>query len=483
MKSHQKSTAHLFNAIIITTALLGLMFAFLVLYFGRGRVIVDLPWYVPMMHSFIGLAAFCVAFLSFGRYHVLRSPLSYWIGMGFVTFGVLSVFYILTWPGLLSGEQGLIARLPSTSAWIAVLGMSSLGIFLLFSTVLKWPRKKTFPGRNWLWSVGAWVAAVVIIALLVARFEQYLPPLVGTEGHFVKPLMVKVWIILLLLVFATGLVLSARRYLRSGDALQGYLAITQVTLTYAVLAVIIGQRRYDIWDYLLRIILAAGFLTMMLGLLSDYVRLFYREQEKTKEKEILLKELYHRTKNNMHVISNMIDLQARQIKNKSLDPVFLDIKNRIQSMALVHEKLYASRDLSRLKAGEYVRDLAASIMRTYEDSARRISFELNAEHLDLSIETAIPLGLVLNELISNSMKHAFPGGMSGKITVNISGKNGSLHLGYRDNGIGLPEDTDISRSGSLGFLVIYNLVDKQLEGTIQIKRDHGTEFEIIVPNK
>ncbi len=483
MKMNRKSTAHLFNAIIITTTLLGLLFAFLILYFGRGRTVVNLPWYVPMMHSFIGLAAFCVAFLSFGRYHVLRNPLSYWIGIGFVTFGVLSVLFILTWPGLLSGEQGLIAHLPSTSAWIAVLGMSSLGVFLLFATILKWPRKKTFPGRNWLWSVGAWGATIVIIALLAVRFEQYLPPLVGAEGNFTKPLMIKVWIISLLLVFAIGLVFSTRRYLQTGDALQGYVAITQVTLTYGVFSIIIGQRRYDIWDYLLRVILAAGFLTMMFGLLSDYVQLFYREQKKTREKEILLRELYHRTKNNMHVISNMIDLQARQIKNNAFDSVFLDIKNRIQAMALVHEKLYASKDLSGLEAGEYVRDLAAAIMMTFEGPAKRVSFELNAEYLDLSIETAIPLGLVLNELISNSMKHAFPEEMSGKITVNISREGGNLHLKYRDNGTGLPEGMDISKSGSLGFLIIYNLVDKQLEGTIEMKRNHGTEFEIIVPNK
>ncbi len=222
---------------------------------------------------------------------------------------------------------------------------------------------------------------------------------------------------------------------------------------------------------------------MMFGLLSDYVQLFYREQKKTREKEILLRELYHRTKNNMHVISNMIDLQARQIKNNAFDSVFLDIKNRIQAMALVHEKLYASKDLSGLEAGEYVRDLAAAIMMTFEGPAKRVSFELNAEYLDLSIETAIPLGLVLNELISNSMKHAFPEEMSGKITVNISREGGNLHLKYRDNGTGLPEGMDISKSGSLGFLIIYNLVDKQLEGTIEMKRNHGTEFEIIVPNK
>ena len=482
MKEHRKPAGPLFNAVIITAALLGMLFAYLLLYLGRGRFIGNIAWYSPMMHSFVGLAAFCVAFLSFGRYHVLRSPAPYWIGTGFATFGVLSVFFVLTWPGLLPGEQGLIARLPSTSAWTALFGLSCLGVFLLLSVGLKWPREKTFQGRNWLWPVGAWLAAASMIAFLAARFEQFLPPLVGAEGNFIKPLFVKVWIIALALVFVVGVVLSARRYLQSGDALVGYVAITQVTLVFAILTVIIGQKQYDLWYYLLRVILAGGSLTMMFGLLSDYVRLFRHEQEKTREKEILLKELYHRTKNNMYVITSLIDLQARQTKNGATAPVFMDIKNRIQSMALVHEKLYASKDLSRLKAGEYVRELAAAVMGTYKGTAKRVSFELNAEDVDLDLGTAIPIGLVLNELMTNSMKYAFPADRTGKIMISLSRDRENLRIEYSDNGIGLPVDIDISKTASLGFVIVYNLINKQLQGRIENKRtSQGTEFEIVIP--
>ena len=202
-----------------------------------------------------------------------------------------------------------------------------------------------------------------------------------------------------------------------------------------------------------------------------------------KEKEILLKELYHRTKNNMYVISSLIDLQSFHFKGDASMSIFRDIKNRIEAMALVHEKLYKSKSLSSLKAREYIKELAAAVLKTYKGMAERVSFELNVEDLDLSIDTAIPVGLVLNELISNSLQHAFPGQRSGKITISLRESGVGFHLNYLDNGTGLPEDFDIAKTGSLGLKIVYNIICKQLRGAIKIKDGRGTEFAIAFHGK
>ena len=201
------------------------------------------------------------------------------------------------------------------------------------------------------------------------------------------------------------------------------------------------------------------------------------------EKDILLKELHHRTKNNMYVISSLVDLQTAQIEDEALRSVFRDIKNRIQSMALVHEKLYKSKSLSKLKGREYIRDLTSAIMKTYKGMSERIGIELDVEDLDLGIDTAVPAGLVLNELISNSLQHAFPGQRPGKITISLHGTGGTLHMKYRDDGIGLPPDFDISKTGSLGLKLVYNIIYKQLKGKIKTGAGQGTEFEITLQNR
>ena len=195
------------------------------------------------------------------------------------------------------------------------------------------------------------------------------------------------------------------------------------------------------------------------------------------EKEILLKELHHRTKNNMYVISSLVDLQSAHIQDEALRSIFRDIKNRIQSMALVHEKLYKSKSLSRLKVREYIKDLSSAIMKTYKGMAERVRIELDVEDMDLDIDTAVPAGLALNELISNSLQHAFPGQQPGKISIRLYGTGGMLHLRYSDNGIGFPPDFDISKTSSLGLKLVYNIIYKQLNGKIETRLDRS-EFEI-----
>ena len=271
----------LFRAIIGTALLLGMLFVGLIVYWGAGPVLFETPWYIPTMHSFAGLAALSIAFLALGRYQVLRDPAAYWIGLAFAAFGLESVFFILTWPGLLPGGRGLIAQLPNTSGWIALLELSSLNIFLLAALLGRWPGEQALTGRRWLGSVVAWLLLITLLASLGVVFEQELPLLVGPQGNLT--LLLLSWDWLFMLLFAGGAVLSTRRYQRSGDTLLGYVALTQLVLAFVVLTALIGARRYDLWYYLSRLLLVGGFLMMMFGLLSEYVQLFRGERDKIRE--------------------------------------------------------------------------------------------------------------------------------------------------------------------------------------------------------
>ena len=196
-----------------------------------------------------------------------------------------------------------------------------------------------------------------------------------------------------------------------------------------------------------------------------------------REKDTLLRELYHRTKNNMQVISNLIDLQVLTIKDDHTLSLFRETQNRIRTMALVHEKLYQSKDLSNLNLKDYLSDLAAAVLAGYQLGSDRISLKVDAADIPVSIDTATPCGLILNELMSNSLKHAFPGGRSGEIGIVIRETEKSvIELRFSDNGIGLPEGFDWEKASSLGLNLMRNLAVKQLDGTIALSTSPLTEF-------
>jgi hypothetical protein len=159
-EQYRHGTAPLFRTIVGLALGLGILFVGLIGTWGSGPVLFETPWYIPTMHSFAGLAAVSVAFLALGRYSVLRDPTSYWVGIAFAVFGIQSVFFILTWPGLVAGGRGLIAELPNTSGWIALLELTGLNFFLLAAVLAPWPGTQALPGRRWRASVAAWLLEV-----------------------------------------------------------------------------------------------------------------------------------------------------------------------------------------------------------------------------------------------------------------------------------------------------------------------------------
>lgn len=198
-----------------------------------------------------------------------------------------------------------------------------------------------------------------------------------------------------------------------------------------------------------------------------------------KEKEVLLKEIHHRVKNNLQIISSLLKLQSAYTKEEQVLGMFKDSQNRIRSMALIHEKLYQSKDLSRIDFAEYIRDLAGNLLRSYKASSQAITLKTNVNDINLNIDTAIPCGLIINELISNSLKHAFPTPSTDKeICINIySSGNHQFILNLSDNGIGFPKDLDFRNTESLGLELVCTLTE-QLDGTIELDSSKGTSFNI-----
>lgn len=198
-------------------------------------------------------------------------------------------------------------------------------------------------------------------------------------------------------------------------------------------------------------------------------------EDSLKEKKMLLGEIHHRVKNNLQIISSLLNLQSIHIKDPFDKELFTESQNRVKSMAIVHEKLYQSHNFNQINLKDYTNSLIKDISGTYMIDPDQILFDLDADNIELNLETAIPCGLILNELITNSIKHAFPSGSKGKISIKFREEKGTYQLEVSDNGVGFPEGLDLENAKSLGLELVKNLVH-QLEGSIRLETNHGTHF-------
>ncbi|NJD52143.1 MAG: PAS domain S-box protein [Candidatus Methanoperedens sp.] len=198
-----------------------------------------------------------------------------------------------------------------------------------------------------------------------------------------------------------------------------------------------------------------------------------------KEKETLLKEIHHRVKNNMQIVSSLLEHQTHYIKDKNVIDIFTESQNRIASMSLVHEKLYQSRDLAKIDFKDYINDLTANLFQSYNSNSGKITLDMNIENIQMDIDFAIPCGLIINELVTNSLKYAFPEDIKGEIGIVLHKTDKEMfELVIGDNGIGLPKDLDFRKTESLGLHLVTILTENQLHGEINLIRNHGTEFQI-----
>jgi len=199
-----------------------------------------------------------------------------------------------------------------------------------------------------------------------------------------------------------------------------------------------------------------------------------------REKEILLREIHHRVKNNLQLITSLLRLQLRQIKgeDESLVEIFEDIQSRIKTIALVHQSLYRSEELDLIDISQYMQRILGSLRASSARSTREVSIKADVKNILLRIDAALACGLIVNELVTNSLKHAFPEGREGEIVVTLKSVGGKeFQLTVHDNGIGIPEQIDLQQLESLGLDLVANLV-RQLNGTIELATGEGTEFRI-----
>lgn len=214
--------------------------------------------------------------------------------------------------------------------------------------------------------------------------------------------------------------------------------------------------------------------------ISDYRKAEEQIKTSLKEKEVLLKEIHHRVKNNLQIISSLLNLQVNYINDKHSSEIFKETKNRIKTMALVHEKLYQSEDLASIDLADYMKTLVHELFHSYEAKSGTITLNVNVGNIPIDIDKAIPCGLIINELTSNSLKYAFPDGKKGKISINLRLNNNKYILIVRDNGVGFPENLDFRKTESLGLQLVYSLA-QQLNGSINLNRNSGTTFKIMFP--
>ncbi|HCS49928.1 MAG TPA: hypothetical protein DIW61_17445 [Candidatus Aminicenantes bacterium] len=196
------------------------------------------------------------------------------------------------------------------------------------------------------------------------------------------------------------------------------------------------------------------------------------------EREVMLREIHHRVKNNIQIISSLLRLQSRYIKDEKALELLDESQNRIRSMALIHEKLYQSQDLSRIDFSDYIAKMITHLFAIYKVGFSRIRHRVDANKIQLDINRAIPCGLIINELITNALKHAFPEDREGELIITMLSLAGDQYeLTVKDNGMGLPEGFDPAKKGTLGFQIVNDLV-KQLDGLIEVRGDKGTEIVI-----
>jgi len=197
-----------------------------------------------------------------------------------------------------------------------------------------------------------------------------------------------------------------------------------------------------------------------------------------KEKEVMLREIHHRVKNNMQIVISLLRLQSVKVEDKKTQEILRGCQNRIHTMSIIHEKLYQSKDLAKIDYAQYIDGLAVHVFQSYGVDSNLVAVKTDLEKVFLDLNRAIPCGLIINELLSNSVTHAFPEGKKGEICINLhSDKKGMITLVVSDNGISLPDDIDFRKAQSLGLQMVNDLT-RQIGGTIKLDRKAGTAFTI-----
>ncbi|MBT5425422.1 MAG: sensor histidine kinase [Bacteroidetes bacterium] len=195
------------------------------------------------------------------------------------------------------------------------------------------------------------------------------------------------------------------------------------------------------------------------------------------DKETLLKEIHHRVKNNMTIISSLLKLQLNIVDDEKAKEALQDSQNRVQTMSMIHETLYRSEDMSSIDMQTYLPELGRTIFQSYIVSDN-VNLKVEAENIIIGVKQLSPIGLIVNELITNSLKYAFPDNQKGEVKIILQKREDQIELEYSDNGIGIQEDFDWKNTKSMGLNLVKILAENQLDGSIDMESENGTKFTI-----
>ncbi len=207
-----------------------------------------------------------------------------------------------------------------------------------------------------------------------------------------------------------------------------------------------------------------------------------RVEQSLKEKDVLLKEVHHRVKNNMQIISSILNLQSSYVTDNYTLALLKESQNRIKTMAYIHESLYQNKSFTSVNFSEYIQTLSKNIIQSYVLSSEKVELILNLEKISLNLDVSIPAGLIINELITNAIKHAFPGTKKGKVCLNLKSENNNIYLEVTDNGVGIPPGVDYNNTNTLGLQLVNTLID-QLDGEINFKSEKEKGTEVLIKFK
>ncbi|MBN1523277.1 MAG: response regulator [Spirochaetales bacterium] len=251
--------------------------------------------------------------------------------------------------------------------------------------------------------------------------------------------------------------------------------------TLGILAVKEGAQ-----DYLVKGEISGNLLARVISYSVERKKTEEMIKSSLKEKEILLKEIHHRVKNNLQVISSLLNLQSRYILDNQDLMMFKESQNRIRTIAMIHEKLYHTDDFNHINFSEYIESLASDLFNTYKIERDKVTLKISVKELVFGIDRAVPCGLIINELLSNALKYAFPESFSENPEISITYtkiNNNEGDLVFQDNGAGLPKDFDPHKSETLGMFLVVILAEEQLGGKIFLENKNGTCYRIRIPIK
>jgi two-component sensor histidine kinase len=200
------------------------------------------------------------------------------------------------------------------------------------------------------------------------------------------------------------------------------------------------------------------------------------------QQELLLREVQQRVKNNLHTVHDLLALQSKYIRDDKVLKALQESQNRIRAMALVHEILYQSPEISNIDLDLYVKTLGKSLFEFYQSKGKEIVLRADISDVAIGVNTAIPVGLIINELMSNALKHAFPDKNKGEIFIRVRKKDRNISIIFRDDGVGMPRDMNWRDTRSLGLRMVFSLVE-QMKGTIGLDRSKGTEFSMVLEER